>query len=225
MIDPFAGWTLIDVSVPLGPGIPVWPGDPEMTAVSCSATANGDTFNQTLLTLTGHTGTHVDAPLHIVHQGTSLDGIPLDRWYGPCQVVQIPDERPEIDVADLERAGIPPDAKRVLFKTNNSRRWRPLPMPFEDDFVALTPAGATWVVERGIELVGIDYLSIEGWTDTANQTHRTLLGNGVLIIENLNFSAIEPGDYYLLCLPLKLAGADGAPARVVLAQLPRSDNA
>jgi arylformamidase len=218
MIDLFAGWELVDISVPLGPGIPVWPGDPTMAAEPISQTANGDVFNMTLLQMSGHTGTHVDAPRHIVHEGLTLDQIPLERWYGPCQVVAIPDERTEIDVADLEAAGILPETTRLLFKTSNSRRWRPYPMPFDEDYVALTPSGARWIVERGLQLVGIDYLSIEGWADTANETHRTLLGAGVLVIENLDLSEIEPGPYYLICLPLNLTAADGAPARVVLAR-------
>jgi len=222
VIDPFAGWEIVDISVPLGPGIPVWPGDPEMTAEPISQTANGDVFNMTLLRMSGHTGTHVDAPRHIVHEGATLDQIPLARWYGPCQVIEIPEERTEIDVSDLEQAGVLPETTRLLFKTGNSRRWRPLPMPFEEDYVAVTPAGARWIVERGLQLAGIDYLSIEGWADTENQTHRTLLNAGVLIVENLNLSGIEPGSYYLICLPLKLTGADGAPARALLAKPPRS---
>jgi arylformamidase len=153
----------------------------------------------------------------------TLDQIPLERWYGPCQVVAIPDERTGIDVADLEAAGILPDTTRLLLKTSNSRRWRPYPMPFEEDYVAVTPAGARWIVERGLQLVGIDYLSIEGWADAANQTHRTLLGAGVLVIENLNLRDIDPGMYYLICLPLKLAAGDGSPARVVLAKPPTKE--
>jgi arylformamidase len=221
MIDPFAGWQIFDVTVPLAPGIPVWPGDLEMSAEPASQTANGDGFNMTTLRMSGHVGTHVDAPRHIVHQGTTLDQIPIERWYGPCQVVEIPDDRTAIDVDDLERAGILADTSRLLFKTSNSKRWRSYPMPFEEDYVAVTPAGARWIVERGLQLVGIDYLSIEGWVDTANETHRTLLNAGVLIIENLNLSAIEPGECYLVCLPLNLTGADGSPARALLAKPPR----
>lgn len=224
MIDPFAGWEIVDISVPLGPGIPVWPGDPEMTADPISQTANGDVFNMTLLRMSGHRGTHVDAPRHIVHEGATLDQVSLSRWYGPCQVIEISGERPEIDAADLENAGILPGTTRLLLRTSNSKRWRPLPMPFEEDYVAVTPAGAKWIVERGLQLVGIDYLSIEGWNDTANHTHRTLLEAGVLVIENLNLSGIDPGFYYLICLPLKLAGADGAPARALLAKPPRTAN-
>lgn len=222
MIDPLAGWEILDVTVPLGPGIPTWPGDPEMSAEPASQTSNGDVFNMTTLRMSGHTGTHVDAPLHIVHRGKSLDQIPLDRWYGPCQVVEIPDDRTEIDVIDLEQAGILLETTRLLFKTSNSRRWRPLPMEFESDYVAVTPAGSRWIVERGLQLVGIDYLSIEGWNDTENVTHRTLLGAGVLIIENLNLTNVGPGLYYLICLPLNLAEADGAPARALLAKPPQT---
>jgi len=144
--------------------------------------------------------------------------VPIERWFGPSLVVELANDVLEINPEHLEAAGIPPGTERLLFKTSNSRRWRPLPMPFEDDFVALSPAGARWVVDRGIGLVGIDYLSIEGWNDSANETHRTLLGADVLILEGLNLTGIEPGDYFLFCLPLHLQGADGAPARALLAR-------
>jgi arylformamidase len=222
VIDPFADWEIIDITVPLAPGIPTWPGDPVMSSVPFVETAKGDVCNLSTHTMSGHTGTHVDAPFHFVHEGARLDQEPLDRWYGECQVVEIPAERAEIDIVDLEAAGILPETTRLLFKTGNGARWRPYPMPFEEDYVAVTPAGARWIVDRGLQLVGIDYLSIEGWKDTENLTHKTLLGAGVLIIENLNLTAVEPGLYYLMCLPLNLTGADGAPARAILANPPKA---
>ena len=216
--NPFAEWEFFDVSVPVAPGIPAWPGDPAMISEPFSLIANGDACNLAVLHMSGHTGTHVDPPWHFIDDGARLDQVPVERWFGPCVVMELADDVLEIEPAHLEAAEIPAGTERLLFKTSNSHRWRPLPMPFEEDFVALSPSGARWVADRGIGLVGIDYLSIEGWNDSANETHRTLLGEGVLILEGLNLTGIEPGDYFLFCLPLLLQGADGAPARALLAR-------
>ena len=216
--NPFAEWEFFDVSVPVAPGIPAWPGDPAMISEPFSLIANGDACNLAVLHMSGHTGTHVDPPWHFIDDGARLDQVPVERWFGPCVVMELADDVLEIEPAHLEAAEIPAGTERLLFKTSNSHRWRPLPMPFEEDFVALSPSGARWVADRGIGLVGIDYLSIEGWNDSANETHRTLLGEGVLILEGLNLTGIEPGDYFLFCLPLHLQGADGAPARALLAR-------
>lgn len=218
IVDPFAGWEFFDISVPVAPGIPAWPGDPAMRSEPFTLIANGDACNLAVLHMSGHTGTHVDPPWHFIDNGARLDEVPIQRWFGACRVVEVDESVTTIEPQHLDAAGIVAESKRLLFKTNNSKRWRPLPMPFEEDFVALSPAAARWVVDHGIELVGIDYLSIEGWTDIENQTHRTLLGAGVLILEGLNLTGIVPGDYYLMCLPLHLQGADGAPARALLAR-------
>src|SRR6478752_7381510 len=185
LLDPFAEWEFFDISVPVAPGIPAWPGDPAMISEPFSLIANGDPCNLAVLHMSGHTGTHVDPPWHFIDKGARLDDVPVRRWFGPCRVVEMGDSVTTIEPPHRAVTGIEPGTTRLLFKTSNSKRWRPPPMPFGEDFVALSPEAARWVVNRGIELVGIDYLSIEGWADTENQTHRTLLGAGVLVLEGL----------------------------------------
>ena len=210
------GARIYDVTLPLAPGLPVWPGDPAIEVEPVTRIARGDVANVSRVVLSSHSGTHVDAPWHFVEGGTKLDQIPPERWVGPCVVVAMPEGVRRIEPEHLEAAQIAPGTERLLLKTANSRRWAAGPLDFVEDYVALMPAAARWVVKRGIGLVGIDYLSIETYDDAANETHRTLLGNGVLVIENLNLTGVEPGPYTLLCLPLRLAAGDGAPARVLL---------
>jgi arylformamidase len=211
---------IYDVTLPLTPDLPVWPCDDEVTVTPLSRIARGDTSNVTSLAFTSHVGTHVDAPWHFVDDGARLNDLPIDRWIGPCLVVRIPDEAKRIEPEHLDAANIPEGAERLIFQTTNSGHWVPGKLAFEEDYVALSPASARWIVDRGVRLVGIDYLSIESFDDERNETHRTLLGNDVLVIEGLNLAGIEPGDYQLLCLPLRLAAGDGAPARVLLVREP-----
>jgi arylformamidase len=205
-----------DISLPLTPDLPVWPGDDDVSVQPLSRIANGDDTNVTSLKFTSHVGTHVDAPWHFIDEGAKLNDLPIDRWIGPCLVIAIPDDAARIEVEHLEAVEIPEGIERLLFRTSNSAHWRPGKLKFEEDYVAVAPAAARWIVDHGIRLVGIDYLSIELFDDAANETHRTLLGNDVLVIEGLNLAGIEPGPYQLICLPLRLAAGDGAPARVVL---------
>jgi arylformamidase len=206
---------LWDVSVAIEPGMVQWAGE-EICASEPMSRTPDDVANVTRLVLTTHTGTHVDPPRHFVHGGETVDIVPLDRWIGPCWVADCSAAGPEIDVADLEHAAIPTGTERLLLRTTNSALWRSHPGTFYDRYVGLSLAGAEWVVARGIRLVGIDYLSI-GQVHTTNvETHLTLLGNDVVIVEGLNLTEIVPGAYELLCLPLKVRDGDGAPARVVL---------
>jgi arylformamidase len=209
-------YELIDISVPLSPATPVWPGDPVVELRPLERIAEGDAANVTQMVCSTHCGTHVDPPLHFVAGATPVDRVPVDRWVGPCQVVHLPDGVVRIEPSHLDAAGIRPETTRLLLRTTNSAKWQAGSPTFDPDYAALTPAAARWVVERGIELVGIDYLSIECFDDSANETHRTLLGNDVVVIEGLRLDAVAPGAYFLLCLPLKIADGDGAPARVVL---------
>ncbi len=212
------GARVFDVSVSLSSDLPVWPGDPDVAVEPAARIARGDVCNVSRLALSSHTGTHVDAPWHFVDGAAKLDEIPPQRWIGPCFVARVPEDARRVELAHMEAAGIPPGTERLLLRTANSARWRPGKLTFDEHYVALSPVAARWVVERGIGLVGIDYLSIEAFDDLAHETHLTLLGNGVLIVEGLNLGAIEPGPYTLLCLPLPLAGGDGAPAHVLLIQ-------
>jgi arylformamidase len=206
---------LIDVSIPLRNGMPEWAGRRVLDLSIFSATPE-QRSNVTLATLTTHTGTHVDAPRHFIHGGPTMDDVPLDRWVGSCFVADLRSASIRIDPADLDAADIPDGTERLVLKTRNSDLWSAQPNSFEESFVALSPAGAQWVLEHGIRLVGIDYLSIGPFGDDIVTVHRLLLGAGVIAVEGLDLSEVEPGRYELLCFPLKIAGSDGAPARVAL---------
>ncbi len=203
-----------DVTVPISEEIPVWPGDPKVR-LERSRYVDGENVVHTMrMGLGNHTGTHVDAPRHMLDHGMTLDQIPIDRWLGPARVVAI--DAPGIGARELESVDLE-GIEKVLLKTRNAGKLHE--SEFDTDFVGLEPDGAKLLVERGVRLVGIDYLGIESYASTDFATHHTLLGAGVLIIEGLDLARVPPGDYELLCLPLLLEGGDGAPARVVLREL------
>jgi arylformamidase len=210
------GRRLIDVTMPLSPALPVWPGDPAFEVGPVARIVAGDVCNVSRLTMSSHAGTHVDAPRHFSEARATIDEIPLSRLIGRCVVTRIADAVRRIEPDHLETANIPVGTTRLLLRTANAARWRMADGADVTAGVVLSPAAARWVVARGIALIGIDGLSIEAADDVANETHRTLLGAGVLIVEGLDLSAVEPGPYGLVCLPLRLAGGDGAPVRVVL---------
>jgi arylformamidase len=189
-----------------------WPGNPPVELVRTEDVAKGDPATVSRLSLGVHTGTHVDAPVHFLVDGSGVDAIPLERLVGEVRVVPIRDPT-SIGVAEL-RSLHPREEERLLFKTQNSARcWGT--DAFLPDYVYLSLAGARLLTERRVRTVGIDYLSIAGM-DEGVPTHLALLRAGICIIEGLDLSAVEPGDYEMVCLPLRLAGADGAPARVLL---------
>ena len=205
---------LLDISVPLHPGLPVWPGNPNVRIESTLRMADGDVANVSHLELNVHSGTHIDAPLHFVDGAKTTEEIPLEKLVGPCQVVSF-EGQTAITANGLEALQLPPGTRRLLFKTDNSRKWSDLHHPFDPDFIAITLDAAHWIVNRGIELVGIDYLSIQRFHDPTD-THVVLLENEVVILETLNLSAVEPGAYRLICLPLRAMGVEGIPARAIL---------
>lgn len=207
---------IYDVTVPVTPALPVWPGDPAVTISAVTRIADGGACNLSYLSCSNHTGTHVDAPWHFLETGARLDEIPLERWVGPCYVADLRAAGSTIDPPDLAAAGIPGQTLRLLLRTRNSDGWMSWSSIFEEDYVALSAAAAAWIVESGIRLVGIDGASVDPFHDEAHPAHHTLLGNDVLIIENLDLARVAPGPYELVCLPLKLDGLDGAPARVML---------
>lgn len=209
---------LIDVTVPMRPRMPQWDGEEVFAATPLSRTPD-DVSNVLHLTMTSHTGTHVDAPRHFIHDGATLDQIPLDRWVGPCLVVDFAALDQDITADDLMLTEIPDGTERLIFKTRNSALWSSSPDAFVHDYIALAPSGAEWLVESNVGLLGIDYLSIGSVRPDGVETHLTLLGNGVVIVEGLNLSTVAAGHYELLCFPLNLAGSDGAPARVALRPL------
>ncbi len=203
-----------DISIPITPAMPTFPGDPPVRVTPEKQITQGDAANVSHLSLGNHTGTHVDPPVHFVPGGKTVDQLDLRALVGPARVVDLTRVERTITASDLARARIPRRTKRVLFKTRNSMLWERA--NFQTDFVALAPDAAQWLIGRGVQLVGIDYLSIEAFDAREPQTHRLLLGAGIVIVEGLNLRAIAPGAYSLVCLPLKIAGGDGAPARAVL---------
>ena len=204
-----------DISVGIREGMPVWPGERAVILERTMSLDRGDVANASWLGCGVHTGTHVDAPGHMVKGGGGVDDLDLDPFIGPAWVAEFPECR-EVTAADLERAHLPGEIRRLLLKTRNSERWGEPLHAFRADFTALTSDAARWVVERGIRLVGVDYLSVQLFADTSTLTHTTLLEANVAIVEGLDLRGVEAGEYELLCLPLKLIGCDGAPARAIL---------
>ena len=205
-----------DISLTLRPHMPVYPGEPPPTIEPLSQIARGDVANVSLLTLASHTGTHIDAPYHFLADGQTVDELPLDALVGPALVVQVQAAQ-EITAADLESLAIPQGTERLLFKTRSSELWRQ--ETFQTDFVALAADAARWLVERGIRLVAIDYLSVERFGAESFEVHEILLGAGIVVVEGVDLRRVSPGSYFLACLPLKIEGGDGAPARAVLVEL------
>lgn len=205
--------TLHDISRSISKETVVWEGDPRPEVERVLQLERGDAYNLTRLDLSAHTATHVDAPLHFIPGGAGVDRLPLDALAGAAWVAQFPAGR-EIGAADLDGAGIPAGVTRLLLKTGAP----PHPTAFDPTFGALALDGAEWCLGRGVRLVGIDTISIEGYASVNGdaRVHRALLGAGVVIVENLDLTEIAPGAYRLTCLPLKLEGADGAPARAIL---------
>ncbi len=204
---------LFDVSVRLSEDSPTFPGNPPFRCEPVKRTAKGDSANVTSLHMGTHTGTHVDAPRHFFDAKPGVDQLPLDVLIGPALVVEIPGTRRGVEAADF--AGVDLAGRtRVLLKTGNSALWQS--PGFHGDFAYLDVTGAEWLLERGVRLVGIDYLSIEQFKRPGAPVHHLLLEAGVVIVEGLNLSRVAAGAYEMFCLPLDIVGADGAPARVVL---------
>lgn len=203
-----------DISISISSSMPTYPGDPIVTIEPILQIAKGDAANVSLISLGNHTGTHLDPPVHFIPGGKTVDQLDLNVLYGPARVIDMTQIKQTITAPDLERARIPKRATRVLFKTRNSLAWdKPT---FQKDFVALAWDAAQWLVDRGIRLVGIDYLSVELFGASEPRTHRILLGAGVIAVEGLNLKDIAPGDYTLACLPIKIKDGDGAPVRAIL---------
>ena len=206
-----------DVTLTLRPGMTTWGDEPGLEIAPHRRMARGDSANVSVITLGDHSGTHVDPPAHFIEGGATVDELPVDALLGPCVVIDY-DGQGHVSADWLGRAGLPADATRILIKTRNSELWNDQTQKFTRDFVAVDASAARWCVERGVRLIGVDYLTIEpqGPEKAGYPTHRTLLGAGVVIIEGLDLRGIAPGSYDLICAPLKIAGGDGAPARVFL---------
>jgi arylformamidase len=204
----------LDVTLPLDAHTPTWPGDPAFSLESVYTVA-ADGVAVSRLTLGSHTGTHVDAPAHLQLGGMTVDRLSLERLCGPALVAHIP-TLTHVTAADLARAAIPDNCQRLLLRTANSERGPQRARAFDADYVALAPDAAAYLAARGLLLVGIDALSVDPFKAEDLPAHHALLGGGVIVVEGLDLSEAPSGACRLVCLPLRLVGADGAPARVVL---------
>jgi len=204
---------LFDISVPVKNGGVVYPGNPEIHIELQQDMSRGGSSNVSLVAIGSHTGTHVDAPLHMIPGGAGVDGIPLDALMGPALLIAFDDDVMAVTEAYLRSQPIA-GHERVLLKTRNSRFIRE--RDFHRDYTYLAPDGAEYLVSLGVRLVGIDYLSIEQFRSGHHRTHKTLLSRGVVIVEGLDLSEPPAGEYDLYCLPVLLEGLDGAPTRAVL---------
>ena len=204
---------IYDISVPIRSGGIVYPGNPEIDITLQQAVAKGAGANVSAIRFGSHTGTHADASRHFFDDGQPVDQIPLDRLIGPALLVSFPDNVRAIGAAELKAHDLR-GRTRILLRTRNSALLSL--KQFVPDYTYLAPDGAEYLVDKGVELVGIDYLSIEQFHSGHHQTHRTLLAKSVVIVEGLDLSSPPPGEYQLICLPLRIEGCDGAPARAVL---------
>jgi arylformamidase len=205
---------IYDVTVPISNTMPVWPGDPavRLTSKSHAAKDGSHTVRLNTIEMGSHTGTHMDAPCHMIEGGKALSDFPLDTLVGPATVIELPAVR-EIGRASLETFDWNA-VERVLLKTENSKHWRD--GKFYEDFVYLEPGGAGFLAERGVRLVGIDYLSIDKFQSESHPSHFVLLKQNIVIIEGLDLSSVPAGQYTMFALPLNLQNTDGAPTRVIL---------
>jgi arylformamidase len=205
----------IDISIPLHQGMVHWPTDTPPRFERIKDVDKGDQVTLTEMTIISHTGTHIDAPLHFIYQGRTIEEMPLDAVIGRVRVIGIKDnesiKREELEAHRIRRG------ERILFKTRNSKTVYQTD-EFVEDYVFLTAEAARFLVERGVRIIGLDYISVGSIKSESNvrETHETLLRNGVWIIEGLILSAVKTSRYELICLPLKLARGDAAPARAIL---------
>ena len=203
----------IDISVPVYSGMAHWPDNPPVQIERMLDMGRGDAANVSKLSMGAHTGTHMDAPCHFLPGGQGIDAAPLAALIGLARVIEISDPvsitSEELAACAIQRG------ERVLFKTRNSARcWQS--DDFVQDFVYIAQAAARYLAAQQVQVVGVDYLSVGGYTQDGPETHQALLSAGIWIIEGLNLAAVQPGEYELICLPLKIVGSDGAPARAVL---------
>ena len=204
---------VIDISAPLSNASPAFPGDPRVAIAPTHSLAKGDAYAVSTVTMSSHAGTHVDPPCHFIAGGASIDQVDLEVLNGPCRVLVVPPA--DRAVSREEAARVPPQTRRVLFRTANSDRWA-RSEAFFSDYVALTPDAADELLARGVRLVGVDALSIEADPTGHFPVHHRLLGAGALILEGVRLAGVPEGDYELRCLPLSIRGGDGGPARAVL---------
>jgi arylformamidase len=203
-----------DLTLPITPNLIVWPGDPPLEFSRPYDLERGDICTVTRLDLSVHTGTHLDAPAHFVPGGAGVESLDLHTLIGPALLVEAL-EVGAITADVLSTLPIPPSTERLLIKTRNAARWAAGESRFFEEYVAVTAAGAAWLVENGIKLIGVDYLSVAPFHELV-EPHIILLEAGIIPLEGLNLHNVPPGRYQLICLPLLIPGSDGAPCRVIL---------
>jgi arylformamidase len=204
---------IYDITLPIEEGMITYPGNPPTRVRPHSRIADGDDANVSELSFGSHTGTHLDAASHFIDGGQTLEELPLDVLIGPATVYHLPDEVTAIGEAELRAAGVG-SGERVLLRTRNAELLGR--DEFEEDFAHLTGDGARYLVDRGVRLVAIDYLSVEAFDADEPAAHETLLGREVIVVEGVDLRAVPAGEYELICLPIKVTGIDGAPVRAVL---------
>ncbi len=205
---------IIDISVPLSETTPVWPGDTRIQLKTITSRDQGNEYHVSQFTFSSHNGTHIDAPFHFLNAGTKLPEIPVSRFLIRTNVIEYSNAGhiTEKFIHSLRLEG----AESLLFKTQNSSWLEKSEEDFHENFIALQPCAARILVELGIRLVGIDYFSIEPFDSETHQVHKILLNNNIIILEGINLSSIRPGEYLLVCMPIKINSPDGAPVRAVL---------
>lgn len=205
----------IDISLTISPDIPVWPGNAKVELKRVRKIEEGANSNDSELKMGVHVGTHVDSPFHFLPGEKSVESLDLDVLIGPAVILEMPESCGLIKADDIKKAGFISGTQRILFKTRNSHFWVQNLLDFQTEFVGLSADGAEYLVEQGVKLVGIDYLSVAPFKNS-KPTHETLLKAGVVILEGVSLGHVDPGPCDLVCLPLKLGGSDGSPARAVI---------
>ncbi len=207
---------IFDITMPLAPGMLTYPGNPPFEWEEYRSIGRGDSSNNSRFSMGSHVGTHVDAPRHYVRDGAGVESLDPDILLGPCRVFRV--EQKSLDAAVLSALDLR-GVRRALFATPSSRELSDA--RFNPDFAHVTEDGAEMLVEAGVRLVGVDYLSVDRYKAPGHPAHHTLLGAGVIVVEGVDLSRVEPGDYELICCPLLIPGAEAAPARVFLRSLDR----
>lgn len=205
----------IDITRTLHNDMVTWPGDPSFRWWRVSTIQGPDTCNLSEIQTGVHAGTHIDAPLHFIPDGDDVCAIDLGTLCGPAIVVEITEPR-DVQAHDLERAGIR-HGERVLLKTPNEQRWAK--GCFDENFHGISEEAAQWLVDHQVPLVGIDYLSADGYRAEGHPAHYVIMGQGIPILESLDLSNVSPGRYELIALPLKISGSEGSPVRAIIRQL------
>lgn len=206
---------IIDITIPLTPRTPVWEGDQGITIKQDIFKGEASDFNITRIEMGVHAGTHIDSPFHLFNHGSTVDEIPLEVLLGKATVLEISSDREVINSEALLASGFIPGVERLILKTSNTEYWIRDPYGFHGEYIGIDTEGAEFLVSQGVKLIGVDYFSASPKSDLV-RPHEILLEAGVVILENAYLADVLPGDYQLICLPLKLQGTDGAPVRAIL---------